>query len=277
MWQTLFITFWFRKMMIIPLHIYVKATLPLTVPRNDHPTVWSSTVDWDVHLTFDTQQGWLGLRGHQLRHSMMWLPWNWLGLPQDYIYLLLAGLSKMLQTGENFFEMLSCPRILSSQTPSCSRPLGPTHHPLQLCKSNATFVLSVADTDWQSFPPLFPPPAKLRCRPVPLPKWNCGSAILLVSASSNWAAHLLTEVKDLTDSSWFLVWKQRRRISMQPATVIRNSHALKKLKDPLNCFLLFFCIIFVSWCEIRTLGGRASLNSWHSVSPEGGARRATWK
>ena len=24
--------------------------------------------------------------GHQLRHPMMWLPWNWLGLPQDYIY-----------------------------------------------------------------------------------------------------------------------------------------------------------------------------------------------
>lgn len=24
--------------------------------------------------------------GHQLRHPMMWLPWNWLGLAQDYIY-----------------------------------------------------------------------------------------------------------------------------------------------------------------------------------------------
>jgi hypothetical protein len=24
--------------------------------------------------------------GHQLRHPMMWLPWNWLGLPQVYIY-----------------------------------------------------------------------------------------------------------------------------------------------------------------------------------------------
>ena len=29
MWQILFIAFWFRKMMIIPLHIYVKATIPL--------------------------------------------------------------------------------------------------------------------------------------------------------------------------------------------------------------------------------------------------------
>jgi hypothetical protein len=37
-------------------------TLARTVPRNYHPTVWCSTVDWDVHLTFDTQQGWLGLR-----------------------------------------------------------------------------------------------------------------------------------------------------------------------------------------------------------------------
>ena len=44
-WKIVVLLLIIIQMMIIPLHIYVKATLPLTVPRNDHPTVWSSTVD----------------------------------------------------------------------------------------------------------------------------------------------------------------------------------------------------------------------------------------